>query len=264
VRYATGWGHTPRAYEHALADAAPRPLKSTTHPTTGEPFVCVFAADVDLSHGTRHAAAPVPVVVKINPLPTVGKRLQALARRSKHHRQWRGYELLARNGIDAAEPLAVLNASIGPDSVSHPAELLLLARCPGPTLLESLTSDTPAPPLARPLGHLLTRLHAAGLWNRDPKPSNLIVTDDRTLTWIDTVGVQRRRTSRHALVRHVLKFLILETRAVGRECPAEFLNEVACTAGLARSESSELTNRARRDADEHADPTPRDNPLRAE
>lgn len=277
MRYATGWGHTPAEYAKALAAGEPVPLKTTTHPATGEPFVSVYRTALAMPSSSKRANEPdsVEVVVKVCPLPGVGKQIQSLLKRTKHHRQWRGHELLHAAGVPSAAPLAILRAR-APDGE---AEVMILAHAEGKTLLERFSEyqdGLPLPPLIAPaLAHTITQLEQHRLWNRDPKPSNILTQQPEPggfeITLLDTVGVERRSSKPHDLLRHVLGLILLESRGSGAPCPPQFTAELARAALQLRAKRGTNTgrlddrvNQLLREVEreiEHRDGSPEDRPL---
>jgi len=295
VRYAPGWGHTPADFARALAAATPVPLKSTTHPVTGEKYVSVCRATLSIAPPSKRAkeqgraTESASVVVKINPLPTLGKRLRSLLKGTKHHRQWRGYERLYRAGVLAAKPLALLRAT----TPEGEAEVLLLEHVEGQTLLEILATRATGTPLPKRLRAVLSAAIVAHeshrLWNRDPKPSNVVLTQPPgkplACAFIDTVGIERRSPRHaaedHGFLRQFLKLLLLETRGSGISAPPKFAAKLATfvifesdNPGWKRKPGFDLT-KARKKAKRQAsklvrqieqeiagrDPTPVDSPL---
>ncbi|MBL9031761.1 MAG: hypothetical protein JNM80_08645 [Phycisphaerae bacterium] len=150
------------------------------------------------------------VVVKTLPSSGVIGAIKSALRLSRAWRQARGAARLERAGIPTARALAVVRTR------GH--EHLILPALRGETVL-SLVAGGGLPPtraagLARALGRQVAQLDAIGLFNRDHKPSNLVVTgwagDDPTIAVVDTVAIQRRR----ALPR-MLFALLVEPLGVG-------------------------------------------------
>jgi len=126
-------------------------------------------------------------------------------------RHWAGAALLAAEGIPCAPMLALLNRRDG----SEHEDCLVMGRLRGSSLLHSLDqarrSELPIRQqhdLARAVGLQVGCILAAGLHNRDHKPSNLVVcfnqTDPEAMPTVavaDCQGVHRlnRDRSRHAI-----------------------------------------------------------------
>ncbi|UYV12930.1 MAG: hypothetical protein NCW75_01280 [Phycisphaera sp.] len=126
-------------------------------------------------------------------------------------RHWAGAALLAAEGIPAAPMLALLNRRDG----TKREDCLIMGRLKGTSLLHCLDranrGEMPIGrqhTLARAVGLQVGCILAAGLHNRDHKPSNLIVSFDETdpdamptVAVADCQGVHRlnRDKSRHAI-----------------------------------------------------------------
>lgn len=196
------------------------------------------------------------VIAKSMSLASQRDRAKAAARHHRLWRQWRGSEQLA--GIVPTAPLIALYQGERDDL---PVLTLLMGRVPGPTLLDQLAKDQ-ADDLAGPVGELLGRLIRHRLYNRDPKPSNLIVAA-QGLTTIDTVAIRRTIRPVRSLTR-MLAALVLEPTGVGSSPSRAWLTRAVASAvdraGLGCDPAAIL---ARVDAvvAGHGDPTPRDNPL---
>lgn len=250
-------------------DESTKALKSTTHPVTGRPFISVFSTDLTMPASTKRAGAPssARVVVKVSPLPGLIKQAQALLKRTKHHRQWRGNELLTAAGIRSSTPLAILRGR----TQDGEAEVLLLEHVTGKTLLERFAEfqdGVPVPSLIAPaLAHTITRLEQHRLWNRDPKPSNILTHEPAEgsvgITLLDTVGIERRASRKNAFLRHVVRLLLLETRGADVPLPPEFaehmISSVLGTNTSPRAVSDLLREVEREIADDNGTPT--DSPL---
>ena len=264
ARYAPGWGYAAREWSRALENLdwpGAELLKSHERGS-------VWLTPLTIG-GRVHRT-----VLKVEALRSLRKRVQSILGRSKLHRQWRGAALLARAGVPAAPPLAMLRGASGRRS----CEVLVLDAIPGDTLLALLARD-PVPEeragacAGIVAGHL-RRMARAGLANRDPKPSNIIVgsgNDGRpVVTFVDTEGVQRRRTALDELAGRFLASLELEVVGVGAEPPRTFAGLIARAVGAAgtadpaeiESRSRGIMDRARQIVAGHADPTPKHDPLR--
>jgi hypothetical protein len=220
-------------------------------------------------------------------------RLRALVGRTRLHRQYRTTRRLAAQGLPVVPARALLSASVS----GVPHVLLVMDRAQGPTLLDFLARITESDHIraraqhrvADAAGRLVARVVAKGLFNRDHKPSNIIVTDvgdDQTpasLGIIDAVDFRKvTPTLVFAAPTRMLASMIIEPTGVGVR-PRHALMRRALRAYL--DESWHLASRSDADSDEamdrtwehqsarafwqsigervvrHGDPTPRVNPL---
>ncbi|MFG0306670.1 MAG: hypothetical protein ACF8Q5_10715 [Phycisphaerales bacterium JB040] len=269
ARYAPGWGHPPGVLERAIREGESQVLKTTTHPDTGASYASVFSLRLSMPTGSKRETARHALVVKLNPLDGPVERFKSLLALSKHHRQWRGAETLARHGLAPATPVALLRGRLRLGARQTRCEVLLLPEVSGRTLLEAIASGDadlgtgPDTSLADRLGEDLAKCARAGVWNRDPKPSNVLVREDGGLVWLDTVGVGYRRGADHAFVRHAIKMLLVESRGVGAECPEGFaLRALSSAAGVSADRARAMLGEIRAEATAHGDATPADDPLR--
>jgi hypothetical protein len=159
-----------------------------------------------------------PLLLKLTPARGLSAHLKRLARATRAHRQWDGALRLAAAGFDTPTPL--LLASVRLDG--HPADLLVTRYLRGQTLIEHLAarSARPATPadaapdraLADAVGRHVAQIVRAGLFNRDHKPSNLLILDPAppaapstspgptapppapALALLDTVAIRRARS----------------------------------------------------------------------
>lgn len=271
VRYAEGWGHPPAAYLRAWNSARTTGgagqsgvLKAQSVAGLERKLASVVRLPLVLVKQEPEESSP-EVVVKLEPLLRMRPRVQSLLRQTKHHRQWRGHDTLARHDLPSAQPLALLKGSMDLGSSAIPVEMLVLQLVPGKTLLQLVAqqdSGRLTPSLAEQLAAHIRRFSQAGLWNRDPKPSNLIVGPTGELVWLDTVGVGYRRVPDHGFCRHVVKMLLVESRGVGHPCPEDFALElVARAASLASGAARGLLAEIQREANAHTDAAPLDDPL---
>lgn len=139
------------------------------------------------------------VVIKARFLNTWSRRAKAAARMGHADKQWRGAARLHRAGLLTATPIWQGLALC--DGVA--CELLVLPYLEGPTLLELLLAASRGKgpsvarqhSIARAVGRTVPALLRARLWNRDHKPSNLIVMDADTevprIAIIDCVGIKK-------------------------------------------------------------------------
>lgn len=161
-----------------------------------------------------------PLTVKVRRLSLAG-RVRSTLGTSRFDRHWRGAEMLARAGV--ATPPALL-LGVGRES-GRAVQVLVLPFVAGRTLLEAL-AERPAPSEARALAERLAeQFHAlaggagGALFNRDHKPSNLLVAgspDAPTLVLLDCVGLRRAGPrDRWRGVDRMLASLIIEPTGVG-------------------------------------------------
>lgn len=139
------------------------------------------------------------VVVKCRYLNTLPRRLKSALGYGHGDKHWRGAARLAMKRIPTATPI-VLARGIGE---AQPCELIILNYLSGPTLLQVLDdiargrgpSVRTQHAIAAAAGATIPTLLSARLWNRDHKPSNLIVLDADSasprIALIDDVGLRR-------------------------------------------------------------------------
>lgn len=220
------------------------------------------------------------VVVKCRVDRGLRAAIKRFARSSRGDRQWRGARWLLGRGLRSARPLALVRARV--DGV--PCELLILERLRGRSVLEHLASGdlTTAQQhqVAGELGTLLASLIGSGRYNRDGKPSNLMVVTDAgghlRVATIDTVAIRRSRSASGSLAA-MLASLYIEPWGCGIPpraalCARVILASVSGTTPAANPgppEPSAGTRESFRRAwaasvhavRAHGDPVPRINPL---
>lgn len=211
-----------------------------------------------------------PVVVKIRLACGPVERLKLLTRTGRAWRQWRGAEVLARAGVPAAGPLAI---AVEP-TAAGPREWLVLEALPGRTLLahaadvhagRGVLTPRAQHALASAAGALAGAIDRAGLFNRDLKPSNVIVTSLGTggggpvLAVVDTVAVRRGR----GLAR-MLHALAVEPLGVGALPRRGLLMRALHAAEPDKARRHALWREVARSLEAHGDPTPVDDPLEGE
>lgn len=155
------------------------------------------------------------VVVKVQPLRSLKHRASAATGSSRGHRAWRGAEKLLRAGIAAAEPLLLVDGI----SSGRRVEALVTDEIRGPSLIEALQSGPLAfadeAERARAIGRQLAQMAAAKLYNRDHKPSNLMLVEDSAdPLLIDTVAIRFAPLRVRALKR-MLTALAVEPTGLG-------------------------------------------------
>lgn len=266
ARYAKRYGHAPITWQRALRaidwNTEARLLKATEETS-------VWRVPVRLPGNMTVG------VVKCQRL-TVKRRVQSLLRASRAHRQWDGARRLLRAGIPAARPMVILQTK----GRSKPIETLFLQNLNGPTLLEYLAREHATmletrrmdAAVIHAVATLLRRMQKARLYNRDGKPSNLVLTrldatpgeEAAEIAVVDTVAIERRRWTREALVRALAD---LYTEPLGCDCAPSnracmrLLVELAPREGRRRRHA--LFRDVRREVLSRGDPTPKDNPLAA-
>ncbi len=229
-----------------------------------------------LSGRVRIGDRDVEVVVKSMTQDRVKDRLSRLVGVTRGLRQWRGAEYLTSRGFSAA-PGLVLFRSRGADGVER--ETIVTERVPGSTLLHHMAqrdlSIMEERVLAAHVGAMARGMIEAGLFNRDNKPSNIIVQRDGSgalgLVWIDTVGVRRISpwkggAGNERLLARMLASLVIEPMGVGCLVEVGLLWRGLCAAVAEREHDDEaprLWEVVERIVHEHGDPTPRVNPLDA-
>lgn len=218
------------------------------------------------------------VVIKCRPATGLSERLKAWTRASRGDRHWYGAQWLLDNGFATAQPLVLAHALV--DGVR--SELLVTEHIDARSLLEHMAAHDLSPreehAVARALAAMVTRMMEKGRYNRDAKPSNLLLAREpdaspRIVT-IDTVAIRRG----DGKSRHTVAPLILEAIGTGceprRALKARFIHELVRQT-LARHALDNASGTARRaavrlawrivedDVRRHGDPRPRVNPLDA-
>ena len=215
------------------------------------------------------------VIVKTVATNPMRSRAPAGIGRTRLTRQWQGAELLIENGFAAVEPVLMW---YGRSSRGHHAETLVMERIEGRTLLgvfahDDLSSDEQRR-LAGEAGRLTGRLVKAGLFNRDHKPSNIIVLNGAgagngraapepasRLVLIDTAGIVRLGSRRP---ERMLFNLVVEFVGTGTLPPEDIILGAieAYIEEVGHGDPREIWAEVQRMLAEHGDPTPKDNPLR--
>jgi hypothetical protein len=205
------------------------------------------------------------VIVKEWRMPRFGP--DALKSRMRVSEPWRHRRAAGRllvAGIPTARVLALLQGDDGSSRI----ERLLLEALPGRTLLH-LMADLSLPPrtqhaLAVAAGELAATMVGNRLFNRDNKPSNLIVTilePGPRLAIVDCAGVRKLTRSTGKLER-MLASLVLEPRACGCLPRRTLMMRAALgAAGGDRGRARTLFRRIAVQVAGHRGPGPRTNPL---
>ncbi len=172
------------------------------------------------------------IVKQWRPRPIVTRVYQAL-RLTPAWRQWRGAAGLVAAGVRCGAPAALVHDR------STGVQRLLLPFVPGRTLHDLARDSTASTAacrrsVARRIGGQIGALLAAGLVNRDHKPTNLILDEaaqrgDAPPTIIDTAGIRRRRSD-----AQVYRMLAVLDRSLVRAGPVCLRDRVGCLRELLR------------------------------
>ncbi len=221
---------------------------------------------------------PSEVVVKGEPVRTLRSRVRARLRMSRLDRQWVRAELVReRCATPIARDLALLHAR---DTLGVRWVLLITERIPGHTLLQHMAFASGSPRIerrgiTRAVGRIPAQLAEGELFNRDLKPSNVLVREsDAQPVLIDAAGVREAGPdlTRERLLAPMLASLVIEPTGCGipiaetdrwralRAC----VDEIGVPARERRAECRRLWRAVAHVVDHHGDPTPKDNPLRGE
>jgi len=209
------------------------------------------------------------LVIKRWELRSIGARVKSGLRMSRAWRHWKGAERLTKAGVRTATCYAIARSK--KDGVA--VEWLVMDRLPGKTLLRHMAerdlTHEQEHKLAEALGATIGKLTNAGIYNRDGKPSNWIVTDPSAagLAVIDTVGVRWGHPPRasamltslmlEALGCGVAPRRALRWRAVRAFDRAVVIKFAGKQVPLARAYWEWTAD----DIAKHGDPTPKVNPL---
>lgn len=225
------------------------------------------------------------VVIKRRTRSGLSDRIKWVCGQSRHHRHWRGAEWLLAHGFGAARPLVL--------AVVGKQEWLVMEEVEGKSLLQVIAdgglSVRDEHQLARDVGRHLSALGKAGHFNRDHKPSNLIVERRRLgekLSWkpkqpgrdgfsisiIDSVAIRRGKEPvrmLHALAVEPLGLRTLPRRSILARVLLSMFEADYELPGLDADEMRQITKGVRREMWDrvaeslrlHGDPTPRTNPL---
>ncbi len=188
-------------------------------------------------------------------------------------RHWRAARWLASIGVRTAEPWAVFRRRVG----GSLQETLAMEALPGRTLLHHLDeiargvsalSALERHSIAAEVGAQIGAITGAGRFNRDHKPSNLIVVEGAPpgarVGVIDCVGIRPDRL-RVGSAR-MLASLMIEPTGMG--CVPPRTLRMRCLAALLGGSPRSARKAAWRAVGaliaEHGDPTPRVDPLRGD
>lgn len=210
-------------------------------------------------------------VIKCRAISRADDRLKLLLGAARGDRQWRGATWLASHGFATAQPFTLATAEV--DGML--TELLVAEYINARSVLEHLASSDltvrEQHEVCRALARLLAGMIKQGRYNRDGKPSNLLVVRSSgaiDVATIDTVAI-RQSPSAHSKLIDMLASLMIEPIGVGAA------PRLALRARVVK-EVVELLNRdpSRRHVERlelwwhvservahHGDPRPRVNPL---
>jgi tRNA A-37 threonylcarbamoyl transferase component Bud32 len=212
------------------------------------------------------------VVVKRWRLRSASSRVKSALRSWRGDRHWRGARRLLEGGIQTGEPWVL---AVGPG-----VQWLVMEWVPGRTVLEHLATRDLGPREelggAAAVGDLVAATVRAGLFNRDGKPSNLIMVQSpqgAEIAVIDCVGIRRSRDPVSSAMR-MLASLYVEPSGCG--CPprrplilaaiqamASDLNARDQKSGKTKDAVRTFWNVAGMLVRLHGDPKPRVDPLAA-
>ena len=193
------------------------------------------------------------------------RRVQSALTLSPAWRHWRAARKLAAQGFSTARPLVI--ATVGVDGAL--VEALVLEALEGPTALEALARPMEArieAAVARAVGAQVGRLARAGWYNRDHKPSNLIVTradgDGGQVAMIDCVGFRRVEPGSDEFLARMLAKLLIEPLGCGLS-PRRAMRWRVLREAAGDDRARRLWREVERFVADHGDPAPQVNPLRA-
>jgi tRNA A-37 threonylcarbamoyl transferase component Bud32 len=203
------------------------------------------------------------VVIKCVSLRSARARVASALGLSRGFRQWRGARLLGAAQIPTARMLVHATEYARP----FPREWLVMEHIEGATALAELGAGRCDATLCNALGAQVGEMtRDASIFNRDHKPSNLVVHRTPTglvsIVLIDTVGVSRVRWSPNKAAARMLASLVIEPTGCGVALPDLYLD--ALTLGWSGGDPCRAAQMARAVHEiviSHGDPTPRINPL---
>jgi len=232
------------------------------------------SSDASVIRATVHS---IDMVLKSRLSGGVKGSLQRVIGRSRSDRQWLGSEWLATHGIASARCLALLTGRRDGAGV----ETLVLEYVPGHTLLWHIArgaiAEDPMSPASRAIAYAvgtdMARLVKAGRFNRDHKPSNIVVVRSgpptAALALVDAVAIVRfKPAKRSEAMARMIASLMIEPRGIGHPAPETFMARVVQAlghemVGAAEAEawSRDMLAWASRIVGSHRDPVPADDPL---
>jgi len=181
-----------------------------------------FPADAVMLKTSRHGtvwrvpgdASVGELVVKCERIRTSDHRVKARIGQSRLHRHWRGARWLTRRGFDTPECFVLFEGCAAGDRI----ETLVMRFREGGSLLDHLLGDAEggidAGTCAEALGLHVRAMIDIGRFNRDNKPSNLLITPHGTLVVLDCVAIRRCRPGSRAAMARMLASLAIEPTGV--------------------------------------------------
>lgn len=217
------------------------------------------------------------LVLKTSRVGGVKGLLQALASSTRAHRQWSGSEWLRSVGVTAPRCVAIVRGTRD----GTPVETLVTEYVPGHTLLwliaRGVIKEDPDSPASRAIAYAVGRDMAqivkSGRFNRDHKPSNLVVTNAgppvAKITTVDAVAIQSLKPEdRVDGMARMVAALIIEPKGIGHPIPPPMLRRIVDAlahemVGPANADSwtGDMIMRAERLVAAHGDATPQHDPL---
>lgn len=253
--------------EEAARAATDREAMLGARPLKRDARVTVAAASLNIG------GVAVGAVVKTWRLVRARDAANRLASSTQALRHWRAARWLASIGVRTAEPWAIFRRRV--DGSLH--ETLVMEALPGRTLLHHLDEIARGVSalgarerhsIAAEVGAQIGAITSAGKFNRDHKPSNLIVVEGAPpgarVAVIDCVGIRPDRL-RVGSAR-MLASLMIEPTGMG--CAAPRPLRMRCLAALLGGSPRSARKAAWRAVEamieQHGDPTPRADPLRGD
>jgi tRNA A-37 threonylcarbamoyl transferase component Bud32 len=217
------------------------------------------------------------VVLKSRVLRGLKPRVQGMLGRSRSHRQWNGSEWLRSQGLQS--PRCLL-AAVG-ERDGQTVETLVLEYAPGHTLLwqiaRGVIMEGPDSPASRAIAYTLGRdlaiMIKAGRFNRDHKPSNIVVTTPgppaAALSIVDAVAIVPFKPARRSeAMARMIASLLIEPRGIGHPVPESFIHRTVLSlahemvgATEAEAWTRDMLAWAQRIVAAHKDPVPTHDPL---
>lgn len=231
------------------------------------PDAHILKDDADRSVIKTALADGSPIIVKCRRFRGFSSFVRRTFRHSPLQNEIRGLRTLARLNIPTSVPLAYIRGST--------CEAIVLRYIPGPTLFEVLAG----PPLTVAREQALCRAVAveictllrAGYFNRDSKPSNLIVVGDFSnpaISIIDAAGIKSSQGHTFAL-RLMLASLYIEPRgtkntvrnALCMRMLHATVRELGASSQDARRDAHNLWRVVQNHIEYHGDPRPTHDPM---
>jgi hypothetical protein len=155
------------------------------------------------------------LVVKCECVRATDARMKSHLGQTRLHRHWRGARWLADHGYDTPACLALFTGKHEDALV----ETLVMAWRYGSSLLELLREEALSVRTqherAAELGALCRTMVELGRFNRDNKPSNLLISSSGTFTILDCVAIRRCRAGQSGALARMLASLYIEPSGIG-------------------------------------------------